>query len=110
MGVHQVRNVELLLPYDKAFDLCVESLSLTKKCEIQDENRSQGKIFAKAGTTWKTWGDVISFEIRKTGNDRIQVEVSSRPAMSTTLVDFGKNLENVETIVGFLNAHDESTG
>ncbi len=109
MGVHHVRNVELRLPYDKAFDLCIESLSLIKKCKIQNENRSQGKIVTKAGMTWKTWGDVISFEICKTGNDGIQVEVSSRPALRTTLVDYGKNLENVETIVGFLNAYDEST-
>jgi hypothetical protein len=108
MGVHHVRNVELRLPYDKAFDLCIESLGLIKKCKIHNEDRSQGKIVAKAGMTWKTWGDVISFEVRRIGNDAIQVAVSSRPSVRTTLVDYGKNLENVETLVGFLNAHSES--
>ena len=108
MSVHHVRNVELRLPYDKAFDLCIESLRLIKKCKIRNEDRSQGKLVAKAGMTWKTYGDVISFGVRKIGNDRTQVEVSSRPAVRTTLVDYGKNLENVEIVVGFLNAHSES--
>jgi hypothetical protein len=101
MGVYHVRNVELRLPYDKTVDLCIESLRLIKKCKIQKEDRSQGKIVARAGMTWRTWGDVISFDFLKIGNDRIQVEVSSRPAVRTTLVDYGKNLENVERIVGF---------
>lgn len=109
MGVHHVRNVELRLPYDKAFDLCIESLSLIKKCKIRNEDRFQGRIVAKAGMTWKTWRDTISFEVRKTGNGGIQIEVSSRPALRTTMVDYGKNLENVEKIVEFLNAHSEST-
>lgn len=104
-GVHHVRNVELRLPYDKAYDLCIESISMIKKCRIKNEDRSQGKIDAKAGMTWKTWGDVISFDVRKINNDRIHVEISSRPAVRTTLIDYGKNLENVETLVEYMNTH-----
>lgn len=102
MGVHHVRNVELRLPYDKAYDLCIESISLIKKCRIKNEDRSQGKIEAKAGMTWKTWGDVISFDVRKIDIDKIQVEASSRPAVRMTLVDYGKNLDNVETLIEYL--------
>src|SRR4030042_3387264 len=105
MGGHHVRNVELRVPYDEAFDLCIESLNVVKRSKIQKENRSQGKIVARTGMTWRTWGDVISFAIRNPGNDGIQIEVSSRPALRWTLIDYGKNLENVELIIGFLNAH-----
>jgi len=108
MGVYHIRNVELMLPYDKAFDLCVEALSMIKNCKVQDEDRSQGKILGKAGKTWKTFGDTISFELTKIGNE-IQIEVSSRPTVPTTLVDYGKNLENVNKIEGFLKAHREDT-
>ena len=52
--------------------------------------------------SWKTWGYIISFEVRKIDNDRTQIKVSSRPAVSTTLVDYGSNLENVEKIISFL--------
>ena len=107
LGVYHVRNVELRLPYDKAFNLCIESISSIKKCKIQTEDCFHGKIVAKAGSTWKTWGDVISFKARKIDNGRTQVVVSSRPAMRTTLVDCGKNLENVERISSFLNEQSE---
>jgi hypothetical protein len=57
--------------------------------------------------TWKTFGDVISFEVRKIDNDRTQIKVSSRPAVRRTLVDYGKNLENMEKISSFLKEHGE---
>ena len=108
MGVHHVRSVELRLPYDKAFELCVESLSTIKRCTIRNEERAQGKILARAGINWKTWGEVLSFELRHRGDEGTQIEISSRPAIRVTFVDFGKNLDNVEKISGFLNAHGTS--
>jgi hypothetical protein len=107
MGVHHVRNTELLLPYDIAFTLCIKSLSSIKKCSIQSKNRSQGKIIAKTSMTWKTFGDVISFKLLKIDNDKIQVEVASRPIVRTTLIDYGKNLENVETILRIIKEHGD---
>lgn len=40
-------------------------------------------------------------------NDAIRVDVWSKPAIGTTLVDYGKNLENVEKIISFLKEHSE---
>ena len=109
LSVHHTRHVKLRLPYDRVFDLCLESLTSIEKCKIQKEDRHEGRIIAKAVMTWKTWGDVILFKIQRISNDEIQVEVSSRPALRTTLVDYGKNLENVQKIVRFLNAYSENT-
>ena len=53
--------------------------------------------------TWRTWGDVISFEVHRANDDGTRIKVSSRPALGSTLVDFGKNLQNVEQIAAFLN-------
>ncbi len=108
MGVHHVRNIEVQVPYDKLFDLCVMSLGLIKKCKIQEENRSQGRIVAKAGINWKTWGDTISFDINWMNDGYTHVKVSSRPTARTTLVDYGKNLENVEIIIAFLKKQSET--
>jgi hypothetical protein len=104
-GVFHVRNIELLLSFERVFDLCVESLRLIPKCKIEEENRFQGIINAHAGMTWKTWGDRISFRISKIDGSKTEVEVSSRPIVKTTLVDYGKNLENIERITTFLKEH-----
>ncbi len=102
LGVHHVRRVELRLPYEEAFDLCISSLNAVKKGRIRREDRPSGRIEAKAGMTWVSWGEVISFDLRRIDENRTRVEVSSRPVLRTTLVDLGKNLENVERIAGTL--------
>ncbi len=102
MEVRHVRHVELRLPYDQAFDLCISSLNAVKKGRIRREDRPSGRIEAKAGMTWKSWGEVISFDLRRIDENRTRVELSSKPVLRTTLVDGGKNLENVEKIAGTL--------
>ena len=89
MDVHQVRNIELKVHTIK-LDLCIESLNLIKRSKIQNEDRTHGKIAARVSITWKTWGDVISFDVRRIDDDRTQIEVSSRPVVRTTLFDYGK--------------------
>lgn len=102
MGICQVRVIELHLPYDSTFDLCIRSLDLISRCRITEQERSQGKIIAMSSINWKTWGDTISFEITGLSDEKTAVKISSRPTSRTTIVDFGKNLENVKTIVSFL--------
>ena len=101
-AIHHFRNINLNLPFDRAFDLCIESLSLINSCTIRNADRMNGKIIAKAGLNWRTWSDTITFTIRSRGDGRTDVELSSRPTARTTIIDFGKNLENVETIISFL--------
>ncbi|MEW6715022.1 MAG: hypothetical protein AB1306_08040 [Nitrospirota bacterium] len=102
MGTCQVRNMELPLPYDKTFDLCIQSLSLISRCRVKKEDRSQGKIMARSSVNWKTWGDTISFGITGISDEKTAVKVSSKPTARSTIVDYGKNLENVKTIISFL--------
>jgi len=107
MGTFHVQKIELRLPYDRVFDLCIRSLDLIGRCRVQEENRSKGMIIAKSSVNWKTWGDTITFDITGTGNDGAAVKVSSRPTSWSTIVDYGKNLENVKTIVSFLERSKE---
>ena len=102
MDTFQARNIKLLVPFERAFDLCIESLGMISKCRVQEQDRSRGKIIARSSVNWKTWGDTISFEIAPSGSEATDVRVSSRPTSWSTIVDYGKNLENVERIVSFL--------
>lgn len=104
-NVYHERILEIKTSLDKAQNLCVESLKLIKGSKIRKQDSSQGIIIAKTGLNWKTWGDVITFELRKISrNDHIQIKVSSKPVLPTTLVDYGKNRENVDTISSFLES------
>lgn len=106
-GVNHARSIELNLPYDCVFDLCIRSLDVITNCKVLEEDRINGIIIAKAGINWKTWSDTVSFHINKIDNNHTNVNVSSRPTARTTIVDFGKNLNNVESIVSFINTSAE---
>src|SRR5687767_6647756 len=49
-GVHQQTNLTLHLPYDRAFDLCCESVEILSG-GIETADRPNGKIEATTGTT-----------------------------------------------------------
>lgn len=101
LNVYHIRNIELQLPYDRTFDLCVLSLNLIEKRKIQNEDRSQGKIEARNGMLLGR--NVVSFNVNKMDDNRTQVEVLSKPVFRPTLIDFeNRNLDNVTKIIEFL--------
>ena len=107
-GVHHVREIEILMSFNESFDLCIRSLDLISRSRVKEKDRSGGRIIARAGLNWRTWGDTISFEISASGEGSSRIRVSSRPAARSTIVDFGKNLQNVNRIVSFLERDDGS--
>ncbi len=104
LGVQHVRDIDLEMPYDKAFDLCLSCLYLMQEVTVRQENRSTGEILAKTGGAWKTAGDQIAISVKKVDDSHTRVTVSSRPAWRWTIVDNGRNLANVERIRGYLRS------
>lgn len=108
MKVRHLRNIELKLPYDRAFTLCIRSLDLIKKCQIKQQDRSQGKIVARTSMTWNTFGNVILFKVLSINEEQSRVEILSKPWVPTTLIDFGENLQNIATIADFIEKKSAS--
>lgn len=102
MGVCHMRRIEVDCGYDGAFRRAISALQRIRKCRVQKEDKASGRIEARVGMSWKSAGEIISMEVRATGNHRTQIEVLSRPASPRTWVDYGKNLENTEKVAGFL--------
>jgi hypothetical protein len=57
-----------------------------------------GEIILKSGASWKSWGEIIRIAINETAEMGYQYKVNSKPKLSWTLTDFGKNLENINRI------------
>lgn len=98
----KVKSVELQMSFNDAFDLCVRSLSQIKRSKIKEKSRSQGRIVAKGGISIKSFGEVIEFKLKEISCDKTGIELSSRPTVPITLVDYGKNRANIEKLVTFL--------
>lgn len=105
--VRHVRYMDLPVSVEKAFDLCIESLCTIRKIKIRDEDHSRGEIVAKAGITFDSWGELIVLKVYQTGKEGVEIEISSRPVMAGTVIDCGKNLENVEKIVECIKSKSE---
>jgi hypothetical protein len=104
LGVYQVRTLEMELPYEETFILCEASLGAVRGAKLRSEDRGEGRIDARTGINWKTFGDDISIDILRSDIGQL-IRVVSRPTLMATIVDYGQNLENVEKIAGYLKAH-----
>ncbi len=58
--------------------------------------------------TWWSWGEMITILI-STGNNKLnKFDITSKPKVSTTLVDFGKNKENILLLINLINRHSSN--
>ncbi len=106
---YHMRELELPVPYDRAFDLCMDAVRSLDKCEIRKSDRRLGRIVAvkptKVPLDWIYNRDLITVELHKIDDGRTSVKVSSRifpDPPSGHYVDYGSNLENVGKISEFL--------
>jgi len=62
---------------------------------------SEGSMIEiKTGTTWRSWGEIISIR----GGHENEYVVSSNSKVKTTLIDYGKNLNNVNSIASIIES------
>jgi hypothetical protein len=101
-----VRNFELPISYDEAFECSLNALNLIPRTRIQDEDRDKGMIFARVGIRSKSFGDRISIIVTKTGEESVHIEVTSGPVLGMKLFDYGTSLDNVDNICAFFNDYN----
>ena len=68
---------------------------------VQGVNGGRGVLRGAYPTTWASWGEVVQATTGH-GPQGAVVGVRSECAMSTTLVDWGKNRKNVDRILAAL--------
>ena len=101
-GVNQCRELTLQNPGFDLLKIFKEAISSVKKCKIVKEEGSF--ITAKTGFSWKSFGEVITISSKSMSDTEVVIKISSRPSLKTTIVDYSKNLENVEDVVGYFKS------
>ncbi len=69
-----------------------------KGFSLKGSNPDQTKLKFKTGLSFFSWGETIDIDIKNV-QDRVQLEVRSRCALSTQVHDGGKNEQNVDKIL-----------
>lgn len=100
--VRQQRQLTVFLSYDQSFTACEDALALIG-ARVIEESTAKGIIRARTGFSWRSFGEIITIHLRQATDNLVEIEVNSRPSVRTTLVDYGKNWNNVKAISDFLS-------
>ena len=93
-SVRQLTSIDLAVPYDKVFRLCVAALKELGFRRIQ-EDLPGGVIKVKTRLSWKSFGEIVEIQITNLGDRETKVRIRSDPRVPSTSLDYGKNLDNV---------------
>lgn len=105
-STYQTRTVSMLCSSDKAFDLCLEAIEKTKNGKIESADKEAGFIKAKTAMNLKTFGNTVEFKLKQITENLTEIEISTAPAVSTTLIDYGESRETIKKLVDFLTAQN----
>ena len=60
------------------------------------------KIFLKGKVNWLSWGEKITIEIKSIADENTNIIISSEPSVPITLIDWGRNQQNVDKIAHYI--------
>jgi len=103
VGKKASKRIEIQLNYDRTFELIFKTLSALA-WSITEVNKRDGIVKADVSMSLKSWGDRIHITCSSLSPNLSVIEVSSRSRWASTLVDWGKNKENVERFGNILSA------
>jgi hypothetical protein len=104
IGVEEISDVNLNVRQNKILKSDLNKSELVEKLKTDPLIRKmqmkeiENGIILKTGMTWKSWGEEIRIIQQSNGESDFEYLISSTPKLKTTLVDYGKNLENVNLI------------
>ena len=85
ISVHHQRNIVLNLPFDKAFELCLQSTKSIKYCRIKTVERTHGIIKARVSGFSIGIGDLITFKLNRINDNRTHIGISSKPVIANRI-------------------------
>ncbi|MGB8647645.1 MAG: hypothetical protein WCF84_20595 [Anaerolineae bacterium] len=97
----QSRTVDLALDIAAAYRLCAAAL-LALPARIAGQNELMG-LDAKTRASGFSRGEALKITLTPLVDGRTRITIVSRPRTRTTLVDYGRNYENVEKVLTYLS-------
>jgi hypothetical protein len=107
-SVKQLKVIYVEWDYDIAFSRCSQVLSSYGCRQIQPDPR-HGTIISKSKLDLFAALQSIGMRVIEHEPGRCEIQIISRPKMPTTLLDYGRNLRNVEELAQRLQAFEDKT-
>jgi hypothetical protein len=107
LGVAHARQIKITMPYSDTYNACLSSIRAIRGGHIVLADRDRGYIKARIPVNLLSFGEEIQLNIHDDDDGASQVDIYGHPVIRWTLLDYGKNLENVEKICGFLHGRNK---
>ncbi len=101
-GVKQRKNFSLPISKEDALNRAQEVMPLLK-AKIKSIDKNKGLIIANRGVSWKSFGEKLIISLKEDKECLTVIKIESEPALKLAMVDYGKNLENVEKFFSLMN-------
>ena len=92
-SVNQTQSLIISLPFETVEPVIQEAVLSVPKAKIKSTSRSS--VEAKTGFSWKSFGEDIVVSLERKDSNTI-ARINSKSSVKTTMVDYGKNFENVQ--------------
>lgn len=103
-GVDVHERITVPLTPDQALALCRSAVKRVPGASGVQVDTVSATVEARVGMTWASFGERIECRVAP-AEGATEVSIRSRPALRTTIADYGKNRENVQRIRTQLLAH-----
>lgn len=103
-GIKEITNENLKVSQSKILKSEMNNRELIQKLKSDPiigkmkMTEIENGILIKTKMTWKSFGEEIKIISKSDENSDFEYQVSSCPKLKTTLIDYGKNLENITRI------------
>lgn len=102
-ALRQVREVSTRLDPDRAFAAMRHYLEEAARLDVTSVDDAGGKLEARSGLTWLTFGTKVSVAVRKREGGGAHVTITSRP-LTLALADYGESLKAADSAADYLRA------
>jgi len=94
LGVRQTKEIKTKLEKTELIKRLKTDPIISKMKMTETENG----IALKTGITWESWGEEIKIVLKSETDSDFEYQISSSPKLKTTIIDYGKNLKNLNRI------------
>jgi hypothetical protein len=95
--------LEFHLPPEKVFALCLDSLTVLRRYQIQYRNENEGRLVTRLPLTWVSTGETITFQIANGRDGSTSLDIVSDSNIPCPAYDF----HSTEKILAYLKNHTQ---
>lgn len=108
IGVQQAKDLQLAIPTSEIYAILSEKLSNLKSVGRLEYDQDNGFIFIRTKPTIRSLGEDVRIQITEVDSNFSNIYISSKPLVSTTLFDYGKNAENLRLFSSAIREAEKS--